>query len=291
MTSGVLLVGDVIDDVLVRPDGPIRDDTDTPSRIERVPGGSAANTACWLASDGTPATLIATVGARDAERCGAELARYGVVPHLSEAADLPTGTIVVLSQGERRTMLTDRGANSATAPGLVTAAMLGDHDHLHLTAHVLTGVDRDADWRDLLDRAARDGVRRSIAPGSAGLLEEYGAPRFRALVAGVEVLVASEAEAALLTGETDPVRAARALGEDHALVAVTLGWKGALLQADGPARFVPAVPAALVDTTGAGDAWVAGFIGALRAGLGAADAGAAAARLAARAVERVGARP
>lgn len=290
MTSGVLVIGDVIDDVLVRPDGPLRHDTDTPSRIERVPGGSAANTAAWLAATGTAATLLATVGADDVDRCTAELARHGATALLA-ASPRPTGTIVVLSQGQDRTMLTDRGANRDTAPAQATDALLAAHAHLHLTAHVLTGEDRDAGWRDLLDRAAAAGLRRSVAPGSAGLLAEYGADRFLRLVAGVEVLVASEAEAALLTGEPDPDRAARLLGEDHALVAVTLGGRGALLRSSGDGGLVPAVPAELVDTTGAGDAWVAGLIGALRAGTSVQEAGAVAARLAARAVERVGARP
>lgn len=291
MSRGVLLVGDVIDDVLVRPEGPIRDDTDTPSAIERVPGGSAANTACWLAASGSPATLVATVGEGDAARCGADLARHGVEPLLAESAGRSTGAIVVLSQGERRTMLTDRGANRATSPDLVDDDLLARHGHLHVTAHGFVDEDRDERWRDLLDRAAAAGLRRSVAPGSAGLLTDYGPDRFRRLVAGVEVLVASEAEAALLTGEADPVRAAAALGDDHAIVAVTLGWKGALLRAEGGSRFVPAVAARLVDTTGAGDAWVAGLIAGLQDGLAPWAAGARAADLAARAVEGVGARP
>ncbi|MFD1722655.1 carbohydrate kinase family protein [Amnibacterium endophyticum] len=291
MTPRVLVVGDVIDDVLVRPEGPVRDDTDTPSRIERVPGGSAANTACWLAVTGAAATLVATVGAGDAARCGADLARHGVVPRLGESAALPTGTIVVLSQGERRTMLTDRGANRATAPEAVTDALLSAHDHLHLTAHGFADEDRDERLSGLRDRAAAGGARRSVAPGSAGLLAEYGPARFRRVVAGVEVLVASEAEAALLTGEPDAARAARALAEDHALVAVTLGGKGALVRTDGQARFVPAVPAVLADPTGAGDAWVAGLLAGLADGASPWEAAGAAARLAARAVEQVGARP
>ena len=53
--AGVLAVGDVIDDVIVRPIGPIAPQTRTPrARFERIAGGSAANTACWLASIGTP---------------------------------------------------------------------------------------------------------------------------------------------------------------------------------------------------------------------------------------------
>lgn len=290
MSGRVLLVGDVIDDVLVRPAGPIARDTDTPSRIERVPGGSAANTACWLAASGTAASLVATVGEDDVARCSAQLARHGVRPHLTGAAGAPTGTIVVLSQGEHRAMLTDRGANRLTSPDRVLP-LLGDHDHLHVTGHAFTGDDRDAAWRALLEEAAEAGLRRSVAPGSAGLLADWGADRFRRLVEGVEVLVASEDEALLLTGAEDAEAAARSLGEDHALAAVTLGRRGALLAAGGDLVRVPARPAGLVDVTGAGDAWVAGLIAGLCAGEAPRVAGARAADLAAHAVGLVGARP
>ena len=72
-----------------------------------------------------------------------------------------------------------------------------------------------------------------------------------------------------------------------AVVAVTLGWKGALLRAEGGSRFVPAAPARLVDATGAGDAWVAGLIAGLQDGMAPWTAGARAAGLAAAGVNRL----
>ena len=290
MNGGVLVVGDVIDDVLVRPDGPIAADTDTPSRIRRVPGGSAANTACWLAAGGAAVSLVATVGAEDLDRCTAELERHGVQAHLAADGAAATGSIVVISQGEHRAMLTDRGANLSTTPAQAVP-LLASHARLHVTGHVFTGPDRDADWRSLLDRAGEAGLQRSIAPGSAGLLAGYGAARFRDLVRGVEVLVASEDEALLLSGAGDARGAAAALGADHELVAVTLGAHGALLCADGRLLPVPPVAAAVVDVTGAGDAWVAGLLGALAAGHDLLTAGATASSLAAGAVGLLGARP
>ena len=53
----VLVIGDVIDDIVVRPLGLIRTDTDTKSDIQITSGGSAANFACWLASFGVSVTL------------------------------------------------------------------------------------------------------------------------------------------------------------------------------------------------------------------------------------------
>lgn len=288
--SGVLLVGDVIDDVVVRPAGPIAADTDTPSRIERTAGGSAANTACWLGTAGVPATLVATVHADDLARHAALLERAGARPVLTSSTR-PTGTIVILSQGDHRAMLTDRGANEETGPQLVGDELLSAHAHLHLAGHVLAGTDRDAAWRALLGRAAAAGVTSSIAAGSAAMLAAYGAERFRRLVAGAELLVASREEAQLLTGLDDPEAAARALGGDHAQVVVTLGSDGAVVAGGGGATRVPAASREPVDVTGAGDAFLAGLLAARLDGAAPAESAAAGARLAARAVAQVGGRP
>lgn len=287
---GVLAVGDVIDDVIVRPHGAIEPDTDTPSSIERVAGGSAANTACWLAAEGTPATLVATVGAEDLDRHRALLASHGVTTRLT-ASPRPTGTIVVVSRGEYRAMLTDRGANGDTSPASIDDALLAAHAVLFVAAHVFTGEDRDTAWRDLFGRARGAGTTTVVAPGSVSLLAGFGGARFRALVAGVDVLCAGMDEARLLTGHADPEAAGRSLAADHPLVAVTLGRQGSLLVRGDRVVRIPAAPATVVDVTGAGDAYAAGLLSGLLEGLPDEVAGTRAAALAARAVGVVGARP
>lgn len=288
--AGVLAVGDVIDDVIVRPAGPIAPDTDTPSAIERIAGGSAANTACWLASIGTAASLVASVGRDDVQRHEALLTAHGVVPHLKPSSRA-TGTIVVVSQAETRAMLTDRGANEETSPSDVTDVLLSAHTLLHVTGHSFSGPDRDEAWHELFVRASLMGLTTSVAPGSAGLLRAMGPDRFRRIAAGVDLLVAGLEEAQLLTGRADAEAAALELAAEHPLVVVTLGGDGSLLATGGGAVRVPAQAAEVVDVTGAGDAYAAGLLAALIAGATDAAAGAAAASLAAKAVTRVGARP
>ncbi len=286
----VVVVGDVMDDVIARPLGPIATDTDTPSIIERRAGGSAANTACWLAAAGAEVTFVGTVGHEDVDRHAADLAAYGVHAQLRACAE-PTGSIVVISDGAVRTMLTSRGANAVTGPSDVDDALLAGADLLHITGHPLMDGDRDEGWRDLFERAARAGVRRSVDPGSAGLLANFGPARFRRMVAGVEVLLPNRDEAALLGGDEDPVRAADALAADHDLVVVTDGAEGALARSLDVTLRVPPVVATSVDVTGAGDAFAAGLLAGLVKGEPLEDSLAAAAALAARAVAIVGARP
>ncbi|MCU1474723.1 carbohydrate kinase family protein [Amnibacterium sp.] len=286
----VLVVGDVIDDVLVRPSGPIRFGTDTPSTIARLAGGSAANTACWIAASGVAATVVATVHHEDVARHAALLERAGVAPELA-GADEPTGTIVVLSDGGERTMLTSRGANVLTGPDAVRPELLGAHTLLHLTGHVVTGPDRDAGWRDLFALAARLRVPVSVDPGSVGLLAEYGARRFRSLIAGCDLLLPSREEAGILTGESDPERAALALAEHHRTVVVKCGAAGAVAVSDGRVIVTPAAPSTPVDVTGAGDAFAGALLASLARGVPLVGALDSAAERAAEAVGILGARP
>lgn len=286
----VVVVGDVMDDVIARPLGPIATDTDTPSIIERRAGGSAANTACWLADAGVPVTFVGQVGRDDIDR-QTHLLGYTGLSSMLIGGDRPTGSIVVISDGSVRTMLTSRGANLDLAGDDVGDDLLAGSDHLYLTGHAVMDGHDDAQWRDLLDRAARAGVRRWVAPGSVAMLAAFGPDRFRTLVRGVEVLLTGREEAELLAGETDPARAAAVLAANHELVVVTLGDAGALARSGDRVVRVPAVPAAAVDVTGAGDAFVAGLLGALIDGDDLEPALEAASRLAARAVTLVGARP
>ena len=89
----IVVFGDIIDDVVAVPSGPIRTDTDTVSSIRFRPGGSAANTASWLGSVGAPVHFIGTVGAADVARHELELTASS---EDSAIAFLPSGGFVIL---------------------------------------------------------------------------------------------------------------------------------------------------------------------------------------------------
>lgn len=289
----VLVVGDVIDDVIVRPLAPTAYGTDTPASIEATPGGSGANQAVWLAAGGTRVRFVGRVGAADLDRQRRALTEAGVEARLVADAAAPTGTIVILvaPDGER-TMYTDRGANLRLCADDLPDAVLDGVAALHLSGYALFDPEVRAAVLDLVDRARRRGLPVSIDPSSTGFLATVGPADFLDWVAGTDVLFPNLDEGRLLSGEDDPAAVAAALLEHVPLVALTLGADGAIVAARGTAPVeVPAVDVEVVDTTGAGDAFCGAFLGAWLAGAdptGAAERGVAAA---AGAVRALGARP
>ena len=282
MRDRIVCFGDVIDDVVVVPEGPIRDDTDTPSEIRYRPGGSPANTAAWLGALGARVDFVGVVGAGDAARHAA--AMPGVAAHLREHPDLPTGTIVVIVAGQSRSMLTSRGANSALDPAEVTDELLTEASVLHLTGHALLN---DAGLGDLLARATAAGVAVSVSPGSAGFIADYGLPEFRRAIAGASILFPSLDEGRLLTGLDDPAAVSAALAEEFDTVVLTMGAAGVMVNGET----VQAVTVDIVDPTGAGDAFCAGFLAEWAHSRDALAAARAGVTVAARAVQSIGARP
>ena len=130
-----LVVGDVIDDVVARVEMPLRPNTDTPARILRESGGSAANNAVWLAAEGIDVDFVGRVGRVDAERFDAEFAAAGVTAHLEHDTEFATGTIVILVEGAIRSMLSDRGANVELDPTRIPLVLLESARVVHLTGY------------------------------------------------------------------------------------------------------------------------------------------------------------
>jgi len=229
----VVVFGDVIDDILVSPSAPIRVDTDTPSSIRHRAGGSAANTAAWLGFAGAPVDFVGIVARDDVERHSALLRHSGVTPHLSGHPTLPTGTIVVLVEGELRSMLTERGANGVLHPDSVTDELLDDAAILHLTGYSVVDSADPAALRRLMDRALARGVEISLDPGSAGYIADFGSDGFLEAVRGASLLFPNLAEARVLTGESDPLAVAASLATWFPVVALTLGADGAMVTRAG----------------------------------------------------------
>jgi ribokinase len=279
----IVVVGDVMVDVVTRLTAPVAPGSDAPARITFEGGGQAANTAAWLAVVEAPVALVARVGA-DYD----EPPLPGIDARLARDPQLPTGTCVVLvAPSGERTMFPDPGANAALAPSDLPDDLLASGSHLHVAGYaLLRDGSRDAALHSISRARAAD-MSVSVDPSSAALLTGG----LKRLGEGGDLLLPNALEASSLTGLEDPEAAALALAESFPEVVVTLAQDGALWTDGRQVVRVTAEPANVVDTTGAGDAFAAGFLAARLRGAGPEDALRAGCGLAARAIGTPGARP
>jgi len=293
-TLDVVVVGDVMVDVLAAMSGPLARGSDTPSAVTTAGGGSAANVAVWLAAQGVPTSYVGRVGDDALGRESvAGLTDRGVTAWVSTEPDLTTGTCIVLVEpGGERSMLPDAGANATLTAADLPQRAFRPGGHLHLSGYTLLNPgSRDAGLAALSMAAAAD-MTVSVDPSSAAPLAELGAARFLSMTRGVDLLLANRDEAAVLAGTNDPHLAAQQLGDTYREVVVKLGADGAMWQQGFIGASAPAERGVdVVDTTGAGDAFAAGFLASWLLHPEPETALAAGCRLAARAVSKVGARP
>ena len=290
----VVVLGDVMTDLIARTQGPIAFGSDTPSSIETHAGGAGANLAAWLASEGVEVDFIGMVGA-DAfgELHRQTLQRAGVTPHLAVDSAHPTGMLIslVAVSGER-SMLPDRGANLSLEPRHVPAELFARPACFHLSGYALLDEGPRAAALAALALARAAGMRISVDPASAAPLAEVGGARFLDWTRGADVCLPNLDEARVLSGETEPEAAAKALCATYGTVALKLGREGALLAVRGGAPVVaPGEPVVARDTTGAGDAFCAGYLACWLRGGSAEEALIAGVRLGSRAAGQIGARP
>jgi sugar/nucleoside kinase (ribokinase family) len=289
----VLVVGDLIYDMLAKAEGDITLGTDTFVPIRVAAGGSGANAAAWLAHSGVETHFVGRVGDDVFGRfLEGEMERTGVKSCLARDPSLATGKVFVLVDGAgERTMITDRGAGEALGPDDLPETLFAG-GHLHLSGYTLSGGSR----RETALRAPRlargAGMTVSVDPSSVSLLDSVDPDRFLEWTRGADLLFPNLTEGEILTGERTPARIVEKLLPYYSAVVLKLGPEGALY-ADGAGNLLrePAAPVRVEDTTGAGDAFSAGFLAAWLDGEPPAEALRWGACLAGRAVGRVGARP
>lgn len=240
----ILVVGDLVDDIGVRPLGTVNPASDTVSEIRMTAGGSAANVAAWLGHLGADVRFVGRCGADGVERHTAALAAYGVDARISGDPDLPTATIVLTLDDEAdRTMYVDRAANTTLTAADVPDDVWDGVTWLHLTGYSFFDDGVRPLALELIAEANRREVFVSVDPSSLGFLEAAGRETVLGWLADADLVFPNEDEQGFLALEGDRV-------------VLTRGPAGATFRG----HEVAALPAEVVDTTGAGDAFCAGFL-------------------------------
>ncbi|MGV1987231.1 carbohydrate kinase family protein [Agrobacterium sp. 22-221-1] len=224
------------------------------SDMEIAAGGGAFIAAAHFAHIGRPAALLARLGT-DTFSCaiGEKMQQSGVdLQFLEHSADAGPQVTVATVVGHDRAFLTRR-AGAARPSTLEVAFAWEKARHLHIaefaTLHEIP---------DLISRAKDNGLSVSLDPSwDASLIYDKGLLR---ACAGVDVFLPNLEEAEAITGHANPEAALTALSGAFPVVALKGGAQGAWVSSRAGFHHAAAKKVPVVDTTGAGDAFNAGFI-------------------------------
>ena len=263
-TPRVIVIGDVMTDVIVIPEGPMVRGSDRRAQIQSRPGGSGANQAVWFGSMGTRVSFVARVGAKDKPHLEAYFKGFHVDPVLIADAEKPSGMLVtIIDPDGERSFLTDRGANLQLSHSDMPVWLLDDTRLVVVSGYSLFAEHPRGAVRWMAGEAKRRGIPVVVDAASVGFIEEVGPQNFLDWTAGFSTLFANADEAAALSGSTMLEEQFARLTGNYGRVVIKLGASGAAVgNAEGLRLSRPAPTVEVVDTTGAGDAFAAGFLGA-----------------------------
>jgi len=260
-----------------------------------VSGGSAANTIAGIALFGGRAAFVGKVANDELGRTFRHDIRASGVhydtPDLTNGA--PTArSLILITPDAQRTMNTYLGASVELGPGDVDPELIGRAKVTYLEGYLWDPRRAKEAFRKALNAAHARGRRVSLTLSDAFCVERYRA-EFRELVEHhVDVLFANEAEIISLY-EARSFDEALQGARGHCEIAVlTRSEKGAVIVSNDEVHVIDAVKlGAVVDTTGAGDLFAAGFLYGLTQGFPLARSGRLGALAAAEIISHVGARP
>jgi sugar/nucleoside kinase (ribokinase family) len=245
----ILCLGDLVLDVIVRLEQPLATGADATSKIVLRPGGQAANVAAWVAALGGASRFIGKRGADDAGALVAARMRELGVDLAGPVEPSGNGVIVSLvDPAGERTMCPDRGVAVDLRPEEIDEAWFEDCGHLHVSGYALVREPVSFAAARAIEIARDHGARVSIDLSSWSVIRDFGAGLFRGQLDELapDVVFANEEEDEVVGG---PIAGSTWI--------VKRGAAGASF--DGVER-APARVEEVVDSTGAGDAFAAGWL-------------------------------
>jgi sugar/nucleoside kinase (ribokinase family) len=256
-----LCIGDIMMDVSVVIDSEIHHGGDTQAYITTQGGGAAANVARWLAHLGQDVFLCSRI-ADDPNGIilQAELDKYCVRHANHRVPNEKTGTVVVLvTEDGERTMFPDSGSNSGLSA--TDLPPLDNFNAAYLSGYALINSKSRTNVTQMIHLIRAKGIPIVFDPGTVGALRRIPDSLLQEWIAMVDILLLNEEEALHISQANDLEGALVALAAKVSIVVIKRGAKGAIAISQRALTLeVPAPELEVVDTTGAGDSFAAGFM-------------------------------
>ena len=223
-------------------------------------GGSAANTMSGLAQLGVEAGFLSKVGRDDIGRFFEKQMTETHVKPLMLKSDTPSGRVqaIVTPDGER-TFATCLGAAAEMCAEDIKPELFEGWDILYVEGYLVANPTM---LRKAVETAKAQGMTIAIDMASYNVVEENRDFLLELINNYVDIVFANEKEAFALTG-MEPEAALHYIAERCDIAVVKVGAKGAWVQHGDQIVFIPPMDAQVIDTTGAGDMWAAGFLAGL----------------------------
>ncbi len=257
-------------------------------------GGSVANSCAVAAALGARVAFLGKVADDPlGEAFRRDIAALGVhYPTAPLAAGIPTARCLILVTPDgQRTMNTYLGAGGEFSLADLDETVIGASAITYLEGYLFDPPAAQAAFAEAA-RMARASSRKTALSLSDPLCVDRHRDGFRRLIAGgIDILFANESEICSLYQRSDFAEAAKDAAAQIGLAILTRSAEGSVIMEGGRETAIPAIPTSVVDTTGAGDAYAAGFLAAYARGRPVEEAGYLGAQAAALTIAQVGARP
>ncbi len=261
-----------------------------------ISGGSAANTIAGLAALGARTAYVGRVKDDQLGRIFAHDIRalgvsYDGPVAPAEAAGETARCLVVVTPDGERSMSTYLGVSGGLAPEEIDVALMARADWIYLEGYLFDLDDAKAAYARAIAAARQGGGKVAFTVSDPFCVERHRADMRRLVTEEVDLLFANRLELLALYETEDLDRAIERASEEVEMAVVTLSEEGAIVAAHGARTAVPAASARVVDTTGAGDLFAAGFLAGLVRGHSPRDCARMGCRAAAEVISHIGARP
>ena len=258
-------------------------------------GGSAANTLAGIASFGGRAGFIGKVADDEFGRIFShDIRAIGVkftAPPVSGSMPTSRSLILVTPDGER-TMNTFLGISTDLDHGQLDRDLIRESAILYLEGYLFDRPEAKAAFRDALAEAKQAGRKVALTLSDGFCVDRHRAEFIELIRSGVDILFANESEIMSLYETQNFDTAADHARRDTKLAVLTRSAKGSVILADGQSFSIPANKIEkVIDSTGAGDLYAAGFLFGYANGKSLETSGKLASLAAAEVISHIGARP